>query len=136
MSRRNAREVVLQTLFQLDVGLSTRDKAFAFALEETPLGDKDREFAEVIVKRAVVDWQESDKVIAEAAIDWELDRLARLDRCLLRLALAELSIGAEDTPPGVIINEVIELAKAYSSEESGKFINGILGELLRGRTLS
>ncbi|HSL93641.1 MAG TPA: transcription antitermination factor NusB [Bacillota bacterium] len=136
MSRRNAREVVLQTLFQLDVGLSTKDKAFAFALEETPLAKKDRDFAQGILDQAVADWEQSDKVMAGAAIDYELDRLARLDRCLLRLALAELAIGAEDTPPGVIINEVIELAKAYSSEESGKFINGILGEVLRSRTLS
>jgi N utilization substance protein B len=136
MSRRNAREAVLQTLFQLDVGLTTRDKAFAFALEETPLNNKDRVFAETILKQAVADWEESDKVMAEAAIDYELDRLARLDRCLLRLALAELAIGAEDAPPGVVINEVVELAKAYSSEDSGKFINGILGQIVRGRTSS
>lgn len=136
MSRRKAREVVLQTLFQLDVGLSTKEKAFAFALEENPLGRKDRDFAEGILSRAVADWDQSDKVMAAAAIDWELERLARLDRCLLRLALAELAMNAADTPPGVVINEVIELAKEYSSEDSGKFINGILGEVVRGRTLS
>lgn len=136
MSRRKAREVVLQTLFQLDVGLSTKEKAFAFALEENPLARKDRDFAEGILSRAVADWDQSDKVMAAAAIDWELERLARLDRCLLRLALAELAMNAADTPPGVVINEVIELAKEYSSEDSGKFINGILGEVVRGRTLS
>ncbi len=136
MSRRKAREVVLQTLFQLDVGLSTRDKAFAFALEETPLAKKDKEFAEAILRQAAADWDESDKVIADAAIDWELDRLARLDRCLLRLALAELAINAEDTPPEVVINEAIELSRKYSSADAGKFINGILGEVVRGRALS
>ena len=136
MSRRTAREVVLQTLFQLDVGLSTPQKAFEFALEEKPLPQKDLKFAEDILKRAVAEWDESDAVIAAAAIDWDLDRLARLDRCLLRIALAELSLAAEDTPPGVIINEAIELAKVYSSEESGKFINGILGQVVRQRTLA
>lgn len=136
MSRRTAREVVLQTLFQLDVGLSTPQKAFEFALEEKPLPQKDLKFAEDILKRAVAEWDASDAVIAAAAIDWDLDRLARLDRCLLRLALAELSLAAEDTPAGVIINEAIELAKVYSSEESGKFINGILGQVVRQRTLA
>lgn len=131
MSRRTAREAALQTLFQIDVGLVPAEQAFGFAVEHTPLKDGDKQFALRIVEQAARDWVKSNELIASSAVDWELDRLARVDRSLLKLALAELAIAAPDTPAGVIINEVIELAKKYSSEESGKFINGILGQLVR-----
>jgi N utilization substance protein B len=131
MSRRTAREAALQTLYQIDLGLVSPGEAFNYALEATPLDDKDRQFALAIIEQAVKDWSISDDLIAAAAVDWKLERLARVDRSLLKMAIAELMRRADDTPPGVIINEAIEISKRYSSEESSKFINGILGQLVR-----
>ena len=131
MSRRAAREVVLQTLFQMDVGLTKAEKAFEFALETTPLDEKTRQYAQKIVEQAMKDWNTSGEMIAGVSVDWEVERLNRVDRSLIRLAIAEIALGVKDAPTSVIINEVIEMAKIYSTEESSRFINGILGQLAR-----
>lgn len=131
MSRRNAREAALQTLYQLDLGLVDAEQAFAYAIESTPLEEKDHNFARRIVSAATHHWQTIDEFIAESSVGWTIDRLARVDRSLLRLSLAEMLSHDPDTPVGVVINEGIELAKEYSTEESSRFINGMLGNIAR-----
>ena len=130
MSRRLAREVALRTLFQLDLGHISQDKAFAFALETTPLSESLVPFALELVDKAVVQQVASDSIISEKSIDWDLHRLPRVDRVILRLALGEL-LAQTGTPAGVIVNEAVELAHRYSTEESGRFINGLLGSVVR-----
>lgn len=130
MSRRLAREVALRTLFQLDLGHISQEKAFAFALETTPLSESLVPFALELVDKAVVQQVASDSIISEKSIDWDLHRLPRVDRVILRLALGEL-LAQTGTPAGVIVNEAVELAHRYSTEESGRFINGLLGSVVR-----
>lgn len=131
MSRRTAREAALQTLYQLDLGLTDPPSAFTYALESTPLEERDADFARRIIKSATNHWEEINSYIAEASVGWSIDRLARVDRSLLRLSLAEMLSFDPDTPVNVVINEGIELAKHYSTEESSRFINGMLGSIAR-----
>lgn len=131
MSRRTAREAALQTLYQLDLGLVEAPQAFAYAVESTPLEERDEDFARRIISSATKHWEEINTYISEAAVGWSLDRLARVDRSLLRLSLAEMINPDKDTPVNVVINEGLELAKQYSTEESSRFINGILGNVAR-----
>lgn len=131
MSRRTAREAALQTLYQLDLGLVDEPQAFAYALESTPLENKDANYARRIVKAALNNWEEINTYISEATVGWTIDRLARVDISLLRLSLAELLDHDPDTPINVVINEGIELAKQYSTDESSRFINGMLGNIAR-----
>jgi N utilization substance protein B len=70
-----------------------------------------------------------DRVIAEAAPQWPLEQVAQVDKAVLRLAVYELR-HAGDTPPKVVINEAVEIAKEYGGEGSGRFINGVLGHVL------
>ena len=74
---------------------------------------------------------EIDRLIGDAAIGWELDRMAVVDRNVLRLAVAEL-LGESDLPVAVILNEAVELATGYSTDESGRFVNGVLATLATG----
>lgn len=130
MSRRLAREVALRTLFQLDTGHISEGAAFGFALETTPLATELIQFAQELVQMAVSKQEESDNIISAKSVDWELTRLPRVDRSILRLAIGEM-LSASDTPTGVVINEAVELAHRYSTEESSRFINGLLGNVAR-----
>ena len=100
----------------------------SFITEET--GDPEvREFSRILCEGALEALEDSDRLIADVADNWDLSRLAALDRAILRLAVYELN-DLEEVPPKVTINEAIELAKKYSTAQSGAFINGILDRLL------
>ena len=138
MSRRQARELALQVLFHVDVGRSDPDtalfQAFARELEEgagEPLSEKDATYARDLVLGTWERKDDLDAIIAKYAKDWALERLAGVDRAILRLAIYEIK-HQEDVPDGVVADEAVELAKSFSTAESGKFINGILGSVIRG----
>jgi len=134
-TRRMAREVALQILYQLDVQEELpSDDAVAlfwssFGEGGDPAGDGHRAFAEVLVRGVREHLGEIDAVIARASRNWRLERMARVDRNLLRLAVYELKCSA-DVPAKVAINEAIEIAKRFGTAESPAFINGILDACL------
>ena len=124
-TRRKAREYALQMLFQWDI---THDPIEAIAVsfwenhEEQPAVI---EFARRLVTRTVEHVEKIDTVIQSHAEHWRLDRMAVVDRNILRLATQELLFDTE-TPGTVVINEAIELAKTFGGADSGRFVNGIL----------
>jgi N utilization substance protein B len=133
-TRRKAREYALQMLFQWDI---THDPIEAIAgsfwenHEEQPAVI---EFARRLVTQAVEHVEKIDNVIQSHAEHWRLDRMAVVDRNILRLATQELLFDTE-TPGTVVINEAIEIARRYSAQESPQFINGILDSIKREREL-
>lgn len=138
MSRRQSRELALQVLFQCDVGRSDPDTALfqAFSREHEdgagePLAEKDAVYARDLVLGTWERREDLDQVIATYAKDWAVDRLAGVDRAILRLAIYEIK-HQDDVPDSVVADEAVELAKNFSTAESGKFINGILGSVIRG----
>ncbi|MEG1500512.1 MAG: transcription antitermination factor NusB [Clostridiales bacterium] len=124
MSRRKARESALQMFFQMDVGKNEWKEALR-TLEQANLPQVNGDFAVRMVQGALDNLQEIDLLINNYAKDWLVDRLAYVDRSILRLAVYEMKY-MKETPASIIINEAIELAKIFSTEESGSFINGIL----------
>lgn len=130
MSRRLAREVAVRTLFQIDVGRANADRALAYSLEDYELPERDVAFAKALVQGVLSHQSDLDAVIARAARHWSIDRMANTDRNILRIAVYEL-LHAEDVPASVAVNEAVELAKTYGDADSGKFVNGILGFVLR-----
>ena len=114
----------MQMLFQLDMSqqeVALLEKTFwknAKAAEQT------RAFANQLFEGTACDAKELDDLIAKYAENWRLERISAIDRAILRLAMHEMR--ATDTPPKVVINEAVELAKKFSSEEAGGFVNGIL----------
>jgi transcription antitermination factor NusB len=123
--RTRARELALQFLYQLDVsGEESMPHLGDFLDEETKDGEVQK-FARVLVQGAWEHREASDALITTIAKNWEVHRMAAIDRNVLRLAVYELRM-PEAAPPKVVINEAIELGKKFSTQHSGKFINGIL----------
>ncbi|GAB4538239.1 MAG: transcription antitermination factor NusB [Thermodesulfovibrionia bacterium] len=129
MKRRRAREFALQLLFQLDI---TGERLTDDVLKEFWYGNREdedvKEFANSIVKGTTENISAIDSVIEKAAENWQVDRMAVIDRNILRLSTYEL-LYRDDIPPSVTINEAIEIAKKYGTEESSAFINGILDRI-------
>ena len=131
MKRRKAREYALQILFQLDI---RKEKPTAmlfkrFWAEYAP-DDEVRSFTEEIVKGTVKHLRAINAKILASAKNWSLDRMATVDRNVLRLAAYEI-LYRIDIPLSVTINEAIELAKKFGTDESGAFVNGILDSVAR-----
>jgi N utilization substance protein B len=137
-ARRAAREIALNVLYQWDSAKIPFDEALATALENADLsrlGDPVRaeaakEYAQVLARGVKEHLGELDSHIAELAEGWPLERQPAVDRNLLRLAMYEISY-VNSVPPIVAIDEAVELAKKYSTEESGKFVNGVLASYLK-----
>lgn len=125
--RRQAREAALQALYFWEVGRTAPEDAidgvFREHVPEAP--ELVREFAETLVKGTVAAHQEIDALIEKQSSHWRLERLAVIDKAIIRLAVWELQHQPE-TPPAVVLNEALELARAFSGDESVKFVNGVL----------
>jgi N utilization substance protein B len=128
-ARRRARESALQMLYQWEVGrMSPGDTILSYwpALDEAEeLAVEYREFANGLVRGTVARVEEIDRLLGSRAQNWRVERMAVLDRAVLRLATYEL-LAEPDTPAKVIINEALELARAFSGEEAVPFVNGVL----------
>ena len=114
----------MQMLFQWDMSQQDFIKLEAKFWKSAKAADKTRAFANKLFEGAAKDVTALDAIIAKHATNWRFERLAAIDRAILRLAIHEMN-GAE-TPPKVVLNEAVDLAKKYSSEEAGSFVNGIL----------
>ena len=124
--RRRARECALQMLYQIDqTGGEPQDVFATFWNGELQVAPELRAFAESLVLGVLERRDEMDPLIAACARNWRLERMAVVDRNVLRLAAYEL-IHDPDTPPAVIIDEAIEISGKFGSADSGKFINGVL----------
>ncbi len=124
-----AREYALKILYQVDLNGASEDEVFDLFWQEQPVDDEIKTFAEKLVRGTLRNMKNIDDVVAKHADNWELKRMAVVDRNILRLATYELLYLALEIPPKVAINEAVTIAKKYSQEESGKFVNGILDKI-------
>ena len=151
MSRRLAREVVLQSLFQIDFNECTLESALTSSLEEheefawlemqeeAPAEAsakiasclKAKEYAECVLNGVMENLEAIDSKLSEYAVDWTVERMPATDRNILRIAVYEMLFAEEIIVPGVAINEAVEIAKKYGSEDAPRFINGVLGKMVR-----
>ncbi len=135
-SRHLARSVAMQTLYEWDFSGQNVDspKLVEKNIEEfgPSLEDVNKDFIRTLVKGVLEHQTTINQIIEKAAPEWPLDQITMVDRNVLRLGLFELLYGnKEEVPPKVAINEAIELAKNFSGESSGKFVNGVLGTVFR-----
>jgi len=130
-TRRKSRELALQMLFQADMGRQSPDDVRrTFWGEHSSVAEDVRGFAEDLFRVASDRRTEVDELIERHAEHWRMDRMAAVDRNLLRAAVAEL-LGFPDTPRAVVINEALEIARKFSSPESVQFLNGVLDSIGR-----
>lgn len=136
MSRRQAREAAFRSLFQVDVGKEDGEKSLLYNIKELDLSPVDAEYATFLAQGALAHKEETDALISEYSTVWALERIASVDRAILRLAIFELTQTPSEIPVGVVVNEAVELAKVYGEESSSRFINGILGNIIRRNSTS
>ena len=130
MPKRNrtlAREIALQALFQQDLAGDDPQKISELLAEATE-DSREREYARSLALGVLENRQELDRRIVEVTDNWKLDRIAAVDRAILRLGLYEL-LEMDEVPPKVVINESVELAKKFSTAKSGSFVNGVLDRI-------
>jgi N utilization substance protein B len=141
-NRHLSRSIILQTLFEWDfLPQEQKEKnsaneylkqALIRNLREFAPGLEDDEFVFSLINRILIKQKTIDEIIEKAAPDWPIDKISVVDRNILRIGLTELLFGEKDeVPPKVAINEAIELAKTFGGENSGKFINGVLGAVYK-----
>lgn len=136
MSRRRARELALQVLYQIDIGHAEAEQALARTIEILDLESHgDPVFARGLIHGVQEHRRHLDSVIARLSKDWRLERITYVDRNILRMGLYELLYLAAQVPPNVAVNEAVELAKKYGTEESSRFVNGILGRVVENPAL-
>lgn len=130
--RRSGRELAFRLLFQCDVGDVPLEEVLESARAGSEATEEVWDFATELAHGTWRDLRELDGIIERYAAGWTLDRMPNADRNLLRLALYEI-LHRPEIPQSVSINEAVELAKRYSTADSAKFINGILGSFVRDR---
>lgn len=133
MIRRIARELVLQSLFQIDFAQVDCEAALNAAVEERSdeSAEKAKEYAQDVLNGVLANSEAIDARISEYAIDWTLERMPAVDRNILRVAVYEMFFAAEKLVPNVAINEAVEIAKIYGTDDTPRFINGVLGKMVR-----
>lgn len=135
-NRHLGRIIALQTLYEQDFRRECQDTSFnldkVLKRNISRYQDMvdDREFIELLVHGIDAKQPELDAVLQPVAPEWPIDQIARMDRIVLRIGVYELLFN-QDVPPKVVINEAVELAKAFGGDNSSKFINGVLGTVLR-----
>tara|TARA_Y200000002_G_scaffold315334_1_gene273374 strand:+ start:491 stop:901 length:411 start_codon:yes stop_codon:yes gene_type:complete len=132
-SRHASRKLAMQCLYQYQTRVEKDDSFVDTFIQDSKCDQKTQLWAIDLVKGAISYISEADKFIEKYAIGWKLERIDYVDLSVLRLAFYEFS--ANQTPDTVIVNEAIELAKEFSSPESPKFINGILGKYMDDKCL-
>ena len=126
--RTQARECALKILYQIDMVEDSLDQVFPSFWESHPAPDDVREFTEQLVRGTRDHLSEIDQKIIQYTENWQLNRMAVVDRNILRFAVYEL-LFIDEIPPKVTINEAVNIAKKYSQDEAGKFVNGILDKI-------
>lgn len=127
-TRRRARRVTLETLYEYDIAEHDPDVILQYRLEDNPMESTGVDFTRRLVYGVIEHQGDMDILIARYAPEWPLDQMAVIDRNILRIAIYEFLIDGE-TPIKVAINEAVELAKTYGSDSAPRFINGVLGTL-------
>lgn len=129
MKRRTAREKAVQCLFQIDMAEVPVNEAIALVMEDS---QEDSQYLRYLVDGVLENQAEIDAEIKQYLRGWQLERIANVDRAILRLAFYEIMFEA-DIPDKVVMNEAIEIAKLFSDEQSHRYINGVLSSFLQAR---
>lgn len=127
-ARSSGREAALQMLFALDSSGDSAERVISSFWRETPGDPEGRDYAETVARGVANELESVDEAIRKASTNWRLERMARVDRNVLRLGTWELQRNTE-VPRAVILDEAVELAKRFGSEESGAFVNGVLDRI-------
>ncbi len=129
--RRQVRETALRVLYAVDAGKRPLDEVMDDSVSASELDERAQGHLKQLVGGVLDNRHRIDAALDRFATDFPTHRQAVVDRNILRLAAAEILFNVSDAPPGAVVNEAVELAKKYSTKDSGRFVNGVLGALVR-----
>lgn len=132
MGRKRAREYTMKLLYQMEINEDYTNEQCDNFFENNTFIESEKEYILDAVKTVILNMEEIDNKIMNNIRKWKFHRLAKIDLCILRIAIYEIDY-REDIPIQVSINEAIEISKQYSTGESSKFINGVLGGFVRSK---
>lgn len=130
MGRRASREIAMKLLYQLEIQKDDREAQIQRVLEENSFSEKDREYVIEVIGGVQNNLAYIDKAIEIHSKGWKIGRISKIDLSIMRLSIYEICF-RDDIPYNVSVNEAVELAKKYSSEDAGSFVNGILSKVSR-----
>jgi len=128
--RRKAREIVLQALYESEFSEADKDEILARQIQRRSPTKDTEDYARALYMETMSRREELDELIRACLENWDMERIALIDKNIIRFALAEV-LFFPDVPSRVIINEAIEIAHRYSSADAGRFVNGLLDRLIR-----
>lgn len=132
MKRKEARELCMQLVYEMIIKNEFSMAGYQLYQEENPEENPQEGYIRQVLTTVTHYHDEVDELIRQYTIDWEMERIARVDMAILRVALAEMQ-HIDDIPNFVSVNEAIEMAKKFSTENSSSFVNGVLGTYLKDR---
>lgn len=132
MTRTEARELLMQLFFQMDMQREYSDEIRNKYLEDHFKEDPQQAYAEELCNAVTFHLEEIDRRLNDSSIRWNISRMAKVDLAITRLALGEV-LYMDSIPDAVAINEAVDMAKKYSAEDSKKFINGVLGQIVKSK---
>lgn len=128
--RRKARILAFQTIYSWDINNDSMDELLKFSWKKEDINDEVANFARLLATGTIEKLVEIDELIKNNIRNWEFERLSKVDLAILRISVFEIRF-QEDVPPGVTINEAVEIAKSFGTDDSYKFINGVLDNIRR-----
>ena len=131
MNRSTARETIMQMLYQMEIQCDFSDEAKISYIQNNIEEDNQIDFINLVADSCLKNKTEIDNIIEQFSKGWKISRIAKVDLSILRLCIAECKFAADPTPVGVAISEAVKIAKKYGTEDSAKFINGILGSFAK-----
>jgi N utilization substance protein B len=129
--RRTARELALKFLYQTEFNPESPDSELSPFCERANVSEEVQNFTQALIKKLLLHEKEVDELLQKISAHWTPDRMTVIDKNIIRLGICELLFDST-TPPKVVINEAVEIAKRFGTEESPGFINGILDKILKG----
>lgn len=134
MGRRASREIAMKLLYQLEIQKDDREQQIKTTLSENSVSQKDTEYITDVIDGVYKNIAYIDKNIEEHTKGWKIGRISKVDLSIMRLSIYEICF-RDDIPYNVSVNEAVELAKKFSSEEAGSFVNGILSKVSKEKVL-
>lgn len=130
MGRKEARDLSFKALYQMDIQKCSMSEIITKIFEDSKMSEKDKIYVENVVYGTERELENIDAMISKGVKNWNLDRISKIDKAALRLAVYEI-FNCDDIPDSISIFEAVELVKTYDSPEAGGFVNGILRGILR-----
>ena len=130
MKRKETREEAVKIAYSMDVNKDFNNFNLTEYIEHFEINDMDNDYLNITISNMIENIEEIDKYIRDNSKDWKINRIAKVDLAVLRIALSEILYN-KTIPESVSINEAVEISKKFSNEDSHKFINGILGTVVR-----